>query len=379
MKIRLGLVVNDLTVGGVSAVVIELCNQFDTSIYDVHLIILSRNIKMLDIKPITTEVTKHYIDFKFDTNYDLKTYLLNSLFLTRSKKRAEDFLQLVKKLKLNILHFHTLPRQLVIGILARKQNPQIKLVFTDHLLRIGKDDYNFYQKKLLSFAYRILYRKYHLVAVSKSVGDYITKYKLSHSKKQFSVLENSINIENYLLEDKNEDNANVLVYVARLNHHKGQNTLIEAWQKLNKNINDKLYIVGPDESNGRIIELAKNDPTIIFTGSSTNVKSYLQKATIGVFPSQKEGLPIALLEMMAYALPIIVSDIPELTSVIRNKVEGYHFKLDDSDDLKLKIEALINDKQKIEKLGAKARKRVEEICILNEPIFFYDKFYRRIL
>lgn len=379
MKKRLGFIVNNLTVGGVSTVLINLCNSLVSLSYEIHLIVLSQDIEMEEIIPINKKIIKHYINFNFENNYSLKSYLINSLFLYSTKIKSTEVLRLIKQLKLDILHLHTLPKQLTIGILAKKENPTLQLVFTDHVLRIGQFDYNFYQRILLGFAYKVLYRKYHLIAVSKSVASYINNFNLHNPKLVFQTLENSIDLSKYKIEEKvTNDTREVLIYIARINENKGQKTLIESWKRCNKDKEDLLYIVGPDETNGRIPSLAKNDPSIIFTGSISDIQSLLRKATIGIYPSQKEGLPISLLEMMAFELPIIVSDIPELTSVIRNDQEGLHFKLDDEVDLKNKIESLLGNTIKRNQLGKNARKRVEEITKENDPIAFHNKFYNQI-
>lgn len=380
MKKRLGFIVNNLTVGGVSTVLINLCNSLVSSSYEIHLIILSQDIEMEEILPINKEVIKHYINYNFDDNYSLKSYLINSIFLDLTKKKSTEVLMLIKQLKLDILHLHTLPKQLTIGILAKRENPNLELVFTDHVLRIGELDYNFYQRILLGFAYKILYNKYHLIAVSKSVANYINNFNLHNPKLVFQTLENSIDFSKYKIEKQEQlGEREVLIYIARINENKGQKTLIQSWKLCNKHKEDLLYLVGPDETNGQIPSLAENDPSIILTGSTSDIQSLLRKATIGIYPSQKEGLPISLLEMMAFELPIIVSDIPELTSVIRNDQEGLHFKLDDEVDLKNKIESLLRNRIKREFLGKKARKRAEEIAKENDPVTFHNKFYNQII
>jgi glycosyltransferase involved in cell wall biosynthesis len=379
MKIKIVFVTDNLAVGGVSSVLIGLCNNLDKTIYEVHLIILSSdNNEMEKNLPLNTHITRYYFNYKYDKRYDLISYLLNSIFLNRTKNKSIKILRLIDNLKPDILHFHTLPRQLAMGIIARKENNKLKLVFTDHSKRIGDQEYRFHQRILLSFAYRLLYKKYNIIAVSSSVESYIKKHNLFNNKKLFKTLENSIDLKNYHTNSKINNSINC-IYISRLNPHKGIDTLIKAWQLCKKELNTKLFIIGPDETGGEIIKLAEGDPSIVFTGAISNVKTYLSESTIGIFPSQKEGLPIALLEMMAFNLPIIVSNIPELTSIVRNEVEGLHFKLDDSIDLKDKIEQLLSDDNLVKQLGINSRKRVEEICTNNEPISFHKKFYSQLL
>jgi glycosyltransferase involved in cell wall biosynthesis len=380
LKTKIGYVVNNLTIGGVSSVLINLVNALDPNKYEIHLFVLSADCEMEKKYPLLSHINKHVINYPFVDSYSLISYLKNSFFLSNTKKRAKKLLAEISSLYLDILHFHTLPRQLTIGILAKKNQSNIQLIFTDHELRINEHDYNFHQRLLLGLSYRKLYKHYHLIPVSKSVEQYITKFKLKGKGKIVKTLENSVDTEEISYKEPSLENTNnVLLYIARICKHKEQQTLIKAWKKAKKNKGDLLYLVGPDESNGEILSMAENDPSIIFTGKLENTKELLNNATIGVFPSSKEGLPISLLEKMAKGLPLIVSDIPELTDIIRNGIEGIHFEMGNSDDLALKIEHLLASKILRKKLGNNARKRVEYISMKNNPISFHEVLYQSLL
>ena len=377
-KIRIGFVVNNLVVGGVSAVLINLCNQLNQTKYEVHLLVLSDDLEMEKIIPLSTHVNKFIFNYAFLDSYNLSSYLKSAFNQKITSSRSAKVTAKIKELNLDILHFHTLPRQLVIGQLAQKESPNLKLVFTDHLLSISEGQYKKHQRILLTIALKRYYRSYHLIAVSKTVYNFIRQNSLNN--KEFELLENSISINDYNRTDPiTLDTPNKFIYVSRMNHHKGQNTLIEAWEKIKHPNKGKLILVGPDESNGKFFEMAKGDSSIEFSGSVSNVKDYLNNSTVAIFPSQKEGLPIALLEMMAYELPIICSSIPELTSIISDKKEGLHFMLDDIDDLASKIIFAIKNKDKMILMGKNARSKVEDICRRNEPIAFHDSFYKTIL
>lgn len=379
-RIKLGFIANDLAVGGVSSVLINLCNQLPSSLFEIHLILLSKETPMEQIIPLNESINKHFFDYPFNTNYSLLTYLKSAYFKKETELRAKSVLNKIKELKLDILHFHTLPRQLTIGQIAKKQNPKLRLVFTDHLVRISDGEYKKHQSALLTIAYKKLYANYNVIAVSKAVQQQLQKRSIQDSNRQFKLLENSIDITAY-----NRDNdittikRNYVVYISRMNHHKGQNTLIEAWKQIKQKDKGQLVLIGPDESNGKFHKMAKEDASIIFTGSISNIKEHLNRSTLAIFPSQKEGLPIALLEMMAYKLPIICSDIPELTSIINDQQEGLHFKLDNVNDLVEKINFALNNKEKMAIMGKNARSKVESICQANNPVLFHEKFYQLLL
>lgn len=379
-KISIGYVLNNLDVGGISRIVAHICNSLDAEKYNVYLFILAVKLEMKEDLPFKNHVKVLTFNYNYSENYSLLSYIKNSINLTQTKKKAKSILESIKQSRLDILHFFTHPRELTIGILAQKDNKNLQLVFTDQVVRIGRNDYKFHQQQLLAFAYRLLYKKYHIVASSKAVKQNILNFRLFNRELELNTLDNSIEIKKYNRTLPLSDiETNKFIYISRMNHHKGQDTLIIAWKKLKHPKKGLLFLVGPDESNGKFEELAGDDNTIIFTGRVSEMTELLNNSTIGLFPSQKEGLPLAMLEMMAYELPIIVSDIPELTNIVRNRKEGLHFKLDNIDDLVLKMELLLNNQILSYKLGKEARKRAEEICKKSEPITFYSELYNKIL
>lgn len=379
-KISIGFVVNNLVVGGVSTVVLNLCNSLEQKKYDIHLIVLSSENQMEEIIPLKKHVKKTVIEYEFSTGFSLLDYLDNSFNLNSTHKRARKVLTLIANLNLSILHFHTLPKQLAIGILAKKENKKLQLVFTDHSVRFTEKDYRFYQRFILSIAYRKLYRQYNLIAVSPTVRQYIEHNSFKNKKLILNTLSNSLKIENYARTKPIDKNGLYnCIYISRIDPFKGHNTLISAWKKLKHPKKGKLFIIGPDETNGDIQLLANKDDSIIFTGSISNIKDYLNESTIGLFPSLKEGLPLSLLEQMAYELPIIVSDIAALTSIITDSVEGLHFKVNDVDDLFNKLQELFDDPERLVKMGLAARRKVELICNENDSVKFHNTFYQKIL
>lgn len=379
-KIKIGFIANDLSVGGVSAVLINLCNRLNKELYEVHLLLLSANQKMETIVPLDSSVHKHIFDYPFSDNYSLLSYFKAAFNKKITLAKSAPVLNKIADLNIDILHFHTLPRQLVIGQLAKKANKNLSLIYTDHLVRLEDSGYSWYQKLALEFAHKRFYSNYHVIAVSNAVLNSLERNGRHDIKCRLQLLENSINIEEYSrIKPLDNFHENHFIYVSRMNHHKGQDTLIKAWLKLNNPNKGKLVLVGPDESNGSFHKMAKEDDSIIFTGSISTIKQYLENSNYAVFPSQKEGLPISLLEKMAFELPVICSDIPELTSIISDHQEGIYFKLDHVDSLVEKLDFAINNKMEMIEMGKNARKKVEEICSINDPIQFHNKLYNQLI
>jgi len=153
-----------------------------------------------------------------------------------------------------------------------------------------------------------------------------------------------------------------ILMVSRLVRHKGAHYLIDAYKKLNTDL--KLVIAGDsaftDDYVDQLKEQAKDNENIIFTGYQTGrvLEELFDNALLAVHPSESEGLPIAVLEEMSYGKVVLASDIPENMEVIKDK--GVSFKNKDIKDLRLKLEALIEEPEILKQLGKEAREFVME-------------------
>lgn len=155
-----------------------------------------------------------------------------------------------------------------------------------------------------------------------------------------------------------------LMMCSRIVRHKGQHELIAAWQRLQKERPDllkekKLAIVGgpafTDDYAEEIYRQAAHDESIVFTGVQTGeVLHALFEGSYGaVHPSASEGLPLAILEAMAYGKTVLSSDIPESMEVIKN--HGLSYRLHDENDMVEKLAALLESPDLVRSVGAEAR------------------------
>jgi glycosyltransferase involved in cell wall biosynthesis len=87
-------------------------------------------------------------------------------------------------------------------------------------------------------------------------------------------------------------------------------------------------LVGDGPLKARIMKLAYDldllDRVVFFAGplSRDEVAEVLGKASIFVFPSLKEGLPLSVLEAMACGVPTVGSDISGVNDLVEDGVNG---------------------------------------------------------
>lgn len=166
--------------------------------------------------------------------------------------------------------------------------------------------------------------------------------------------------------------GNYVLSVSRLVGHKGIQYLIKAFMELedtNKLPNNyKLVIVGSHLGTAEtkayehyLQVMASGRSNILFTGEQTGsaLATLFTQAGMFVQPSEDEGLSVALLEAMAYGLPIIVSDIPANVEAIRGGA-GATFPTKDVEGLKQELAYYINRPEEGKKMGMQAKERVAE-------------------
>lgn len=113
-----------------------------------------------------------------------------------------------------------------------------------------------------------------------------------------------------------------------------------------------------------------DESLINYLGSSDNIKEQIMQADCIVLPSfYREGTPRTLLEAASMAKPIITTDNIGCRDVVDNGVNGFLCQIKDSNDLALKMEAIINLSENARVvMGEKGRKKMikefdEEIVI----------------
>lgn len=154
-----------------------------------------------------------------------------------------------------------------------------------------------------------------------------------------------------------------IVFTGRLVPEKCPDLLIEAFQRLQPE-GWKLILVGGSsdtrEYASKLIDLADNNPNIVFTGElpSYLVGEIVQKAGLFVLPSQIEGLPLALLEAMGGGVPALASNIPVHLQLIGNN-RGLLFPVDDLDGCTTALNWALHHPQELAVMAKNAQEYIE--------------------
>ena len=176
-----------------------------------------------------------------------------------------------------------------------------------------------------------------------------------------------------------------IIYVGRLHEQKGVDVLLRAFQELVRKYSTHrfcLQLLGTGPLKNQLHDLATVlgiASQVEFRGQTNQVLEHLQQADIFVLPSRAEGISNALLEAMASGLPVVVSDVPGNTDVIEHIENGLLFNLDDPDSLTDNLILLLKQPGLRERLGANARRTVEDNFDLNYIADRYVSLYQQLL
>ncbi len=161
----------------------------------------------------------------------------------------------------------------------------------------------------------------------------------------------SLSNKNY---PKNPNEPIKILFLSRLLKEKGIYELLDAFKELAVHFSKlELQIVGDGAILHQLKQAHASYPNIHWMGYQTgNAKAQLlSQADIYVLPSYSEGLPISLLEAMAFGLPIITTPVGGLRSFFQEEKMGYFVPPFQVQPLIKQLKKLILQPELREKMG----------------------------
>lgn len=121
-----------------------------------------------------------------------------------------------------------------------------------------------------------------------------------------------------------------VVFGARLVPIKGVDTLLDAIQHLDPNVN--VLIAGDGEESDRVRHAVSQVASgrLTYLGPRHDMPDVLAACHAWVLPSRGEGLPLSLLEAMSAGLVVVTTDVGAIREVVRDGVNGIIVAVDDA-------------------------------------------------
>jgi sugar transferase (PEP-CTERM/EpsH1 system associated) len=171
-------------------------------------------------------------------------------------------------------------------------------------------------------------------------------------------------------------------HVARLEAEKSQETLLRAFRIVLSTYADaRLELVGDGSLRGDLEKVARSlgiAKRVDFLGLRKDVADLLPHWEVFVLSSVREGLPLAVLEAMACARPVVATAVGEIPQVLCNGATGLTVPPGDPAALAASISAVLETPEWAAAIGRAARRLIEEKFSLDFTVKRYQALYETL-
>jgi glycosyltransferase involved in cell wall biosynthesis len=226
-----------------------------------------------------------------------------------------------------------------------------------------------------------------LLSVSQFTAD-VTNEVFGLEKK-FTIIPNSIDM-GLFSQNSNDDTSDIILYFGSLIRKKGLLELPFIFNEvINKYPKAILVLVGRD-----VPDIISGNPSTwqmmqeLFTKQALinvdylgavpyqDITNQIKEATVCVFPTFAEALPVSWIEAMAMQKPIVASNIGWATEVIDDGINGFLVPPTQHMEYANQIVQLLENVQLQKEFGVEARKKVTEkfsiAIVAQESLSFYN-------
>ena len=156
------------------------------------------------------------------------------------------------------------------------------------------------------------------------------------------------------------------LFMGRLLTDKGLLDFVEAAKIiLQKYPETEFHILGRFDTNPNTINKSSMDAwtkegIVKYHGEVDDVRPYIEKSSVFVLPSFREGTPRTALESMAMGRPLIMTDVPGCKETVKDGVNGFLVPVKDPKSIAFNMEKFIENPDLIKQMGTKSRELVEQ-------------------
>jgi glycosyltransferase involved in cell wall biosynthesis len=227
-----------------------------------------------------------------------------------------------------------------------------------------------------------------------SVSDFTAKITQQVFKitKAYTVIPNGVNVEKFKPTSISSDEK-IILYFGGIIRKKGLLEIPHYFNIVNqKHPEVKLLLIGkdmPDVSSGNsstqvmMESLFTEDAikNVYFLGSKpyNEIKDYINKATICIFPSYAEAMPVSWLEAMALEKAIIGSDIGWSNEIIENGNNGFKVNPKDYTTFASRIIALLDNDELKNNIEKEARITILKTFSTQVTALKTVEYYKKII
>lgn len=289
-KIKLLIAVPTLECGGLERNVAIICNNIDTSIYDVTLVVLNNANQFFAI-----------------TNKEVK---IIDLQIVNARKSLFQILKVSRNIRPDIILSAANHLNLLFGIFKWLFPKRIRIVARESSI-VSINTQRSWNPVIYHWLLRVFYKNIDIVICQSKYmqDDLVANYNIKLSKTR--IINNAVIPPQLKHDPANPVEFVKLITVARLSKEKGLDRLIRAVSLLK--IPYKFIIIGEGEMRNKLQDLINERSLqhhVILAGSRNEPFSEVPDPDLFLMGSYYEGFPNAMLEATAAGIPVVAFNAP---------------------------------------------------------------------
>ena len=341
--------------GGASRFMVDLSNQLAMNV----------NNSVISVSVCENQsIGNDFISFQDDLEPAIRYIALNKNS-GLSFSAVWSIFELIKKEQPDVVHLHA---NIILLLLPVLFCDKIKYVHTIHTLVTRQ-----YPGGIIKIIANWLYKKGKVIPVTISQECH-ESYKecfgrqedilITNGREELKTTEKRDLVKEELSTLGVKDGVPVFLHVARHHPVKNHDRMFKVFQRLSKEgIDYQLIVIGDHYDD--YINIFKNHKQIHLIGSRTNIGDYLFFADYFVLTSDKEGLPLSLLEAMSMGVVPICTPAGGIKDVLRNGENGFISKTISDEDYYQAVKLALMESYKINRESIKEEYKEKysmEVC-----------------
>ncbi|EGT0014955.1 glycosyltransferase [Clostridium perfringens] len=297
--------------------------------------------------------------------------------------------KIIKENNIKILHAHDNNASMNAYLVKKIYRLDVKVVSHIHNCYPWLEGNNF-NKKIDEF---LRPRYDYNITCGKIVCDFYKKNTNYFEEKKMSILSNAMDIEEItsvdlskskevIKEFKIPKDKIILGFIGRLDEQKGIIPFIKEFAKYKEDFSDcRILIVGNGAQENdikRIIKKLELEELFILTGFQSNVYKFYPIIDVFFLPSLYEGLPMVLLEAMAFKKAVISMNVGSISEVVIDGNTGLLIDNSLNDFLK-KLKVVKENIELRNKFGNEAFSYIKNNYNIDEYVNKIEKIYNNLL
>jgi L-malate glycosyltransferase len=284
----------------------------------------------------------------------VKIYCLNYKGLPNLPQTLWRLRKIIKENEIDVIHSHLTPSSFYTNLARPKKVPQVHTIHSTYSM-----DYE--TRPLMRYLEKKLFlekKNCNVISLSEFTKDDFLN-SVSFNGKIF-VLNNFVPDRYFNLTPKayhNNKKELRLIAVGSLKELKNFEYLLEVFQQLN-GFNIYLDIYGDGDIAKYKAVINSQKLKVKMMGHIDDTAKVMHQYDLFIMPSKFEGFPLALFEAMAAGVPLMISNIAPLRSIV--KEHAIYFSLDDAALVAATIQQIFNNEIDINNMAAKAKTYAEE-------------------